>query len=203
MPGTWIALDNPPPFNASTMLLLTDGTVMCQNQNAQEWWRLSPDSNGDYLKGTWTPLAPMRNARLFYASAVLADGRVFVAGGEYNGGGAQVELDAAEIYDPLTNTWSDLPTPGWGYIGDAPCCVLTNGRVLLGDISLNRASVWDPSTNTWTPTGPKEDRSSEETWVLLPDGSVLTAECDNHPNAERYAPDTNTWVSAGQIKPDL
>ena len=33
--GTWTALTNQPTFNASTMLLLTDGTVMCQAEGAQ------------------------------------------------------------------------------------------------------------------------------------------------------------------------
>src|SRR5580693_6500536 len=86
MPGSWQPLANQPTFNASTMLLLTDGTVMAQESNGTAWWRLTPDEWGDYTNGTWSPLAPMIDARLYYASAVLADGRVFVAGGEYNGG---------------------------------------------------------------------------------------------------------------------
>jgi hypothetical protein len=36
--GTWTALTNQPTFKASTMLLLTDGTVMCQAENAISWW---------------------------------------------------------------------------------------------------------------------------------------------------------------------
>ena len=34
------------------------------------------------------------------------DGRVFVAGGEYNGSSNPAELLAAEIYDPVSNTFS-------------------------------------------------------------------------------------------------
>ena len=33
MPGSWQPLANQPAFNASTMLLLTDGTVMGQESN--------------------------------------------------------------------------------------------------------------------------------------------------------------------------
>ena len=44
--GTWTALSNQPTFNASTMLLLTDGTVMCQDENTVHWWRLTPNSAG-------------------------------------------------------------------------------------------------------------------------------------------------------------
>ena len=45
----------------------------------------------------------------------------------------------------------------------------------------------------------KGDRSSEETWVLLPDGSVIVAQCANHPSSERYIIATDTW----QIEPTL
>ena len=104
MPGTWQPLANQPAFNASTMLLLTDGTVMAQEPNATAWWRLTPDEWGDYTNGTWSALAPMTDARLYYASAVLADGRVFVAGGEYNGTSSQVAMSALLIDTATANT---------------------------------------------------------------------------------------------------
>src|ERR1041385_2559326 len=97
----WSTLTNPPPFAASTALLLTDGTVMCQGSNSTDWWQLTPDASGSYVSGTWRQLASMRDPRLYYASGVLASGLVFVAGGEYSGGNTAVELDAAELYDPV------------------------------------------------------------------------------------------------------
>jgi hypothetical protein len=81
MATSWKPLVNQPKFNASTMLLLTDGSVMCQEAGALGWWRLRPDATGSYINGTWSALAPMHLTRLYYASAVLKDGRVFVAGG--------------------------------------------------------------------------------------------------------------------------
>lgn len=200
--GTWQPLSNPPNFGASTMLLLTDGTVMCQESGGNNWWRLTPDSNGDYVNGSWSPLAPMKNTRLYYASAVLRDGRVFVAGGEYSDGGS--ELNAAEIFEPLLNHWTSIPTPqGWSSIGDAPCCVLPDGRLLLGSIDDSATAIYDPDLGTWTPGPNKEDSSSEETWTLLPDETVLTVECRNHPNAEKFVAPAATWVSAGPTPVDL
>jgi hypothetical protein len=67
------------------MLLLTDGTVMCSESDGMHWWRLTPDAYGNFIQGTWSPLASAHHARLYFASAVLPDGRVFVAGGEYEG----------------------------------------------------------------------------------------------------------------------
>ncbi|MDT5357016.1 MAG: hypothetical protein QOJ56_5548 [Mycobacterium sp.] len=201
--GTWTALSNQPTFNASTMLLLTDGTVMCQDENTVHWWRLTPNSAGSYINGTWSALADMHDSRMYYASAVLSDGRVLVAGGEYNGGNVVADLDKAEIYDPVANTWTSIGNPGWGQLGDAVSCLLADGRLLIGNLSDSRTALYNPATNTWTATGNMAARSNEETWTLLPDGSVVTVSCANHPNAERYIPATGKWISAGSTPVEL
>ena len=199
MAGTWQALDSQPSFCASTMLLLTDGSVMCQQENGRQWWKLTPDQFGSYVNGSWSRLSSMRLARMYYASAVLADGRVFVAGGEYNGGTDEVELDAAEIYDPLTDMWSDLPTPaGWTQIGDAAASMLADGRILVGNLQGKQTAIFTPGPDTWAPAADKTGRSNEESWALLSDGTVLTVETFNGQNAEKFVPDSGTWVPAGQ-----
>jgi hypothetical protein len=209
----WTYLKNQPSFSASTMLLLTDGSVMCQESGGKNWWKLVPDAFGDYVNGSWSQLAAMHQTRLYYASAVLADGRVFVAGGEYSDAGG--DTNTAEVYDPTTTGWTGISAPNdatvvppnpprvWPSIGDAPCCVLADGRVLLGSIGTLQTAIYDPKANTWSNAANKNDVSSEETWTLLPDGSVLTAECASHPRAERYVPSKNQWVSAGNAAADL
>ncbi len=84
MAGTWQPLTNQPPFQANTMLLLTDGSVFVNGYLSTQCWKLVPDSDGSYVNGNWVRLADMLTTRLYYASAVLGDGRVFVAGGEYS-----------------------------------------------------------------------------------------------------------------------
>jgi Kelch motif protein len=210
MAGTWQPLANQPGFDASTMLLLTDGTVMCHDEGAAatgtaNWWKLVPDAFGDYRNGTWFQLASGPNSPLFFASAVLKDGRVFVAGGEYNGTNATADLLAAEIYDPLTNLWTTLPTPpGWTQIGDASCCVLPDGRVFLGAIEDNRTAIYDPVSNVWTSAARKLNATSnEETWTLLPDGTILTVDCFGHPQTEKYLIASDTWINVGNTPTDL
>lgn len=199
--GTWTALAQQPTFPVGTMLLLTDGTVMCQSGGSKSWWRLTPDLSGSYINGTWSQLADMHNSRLYYASAVLRDGRVFVAGGEYSDAGS--DTDTAEIYDPATNAWTSIGNPGWGEIGDAAACLLADGRILAGNLVDSRTAIYDPATNSWSSTGNMAARSNEETWTLLPDGSVVTVSCANHPHAERYIPSTGAWISAGQTPVEL
>jgi hypothetical protein len=208
MAGSWQPLANQPTFNASTMLLLTDGTVMCHDEGAgggtPDWWKLTPDAFGDYTQGAWKRLAPMPHAPLFFASAVLRDGRVFRAGGEYDNGDHK-NLLAAEVYDPAADAWTSLPTPdGWTAIGDASCCVFPDGRVLIGSIFDNRTAVYDPAANAWAAAGAKlNDTSDEETWTLLPDGTILTADCFGHPKTEKYLIAQDQWVRAPDTVSDL
>jgi Beta/Gamma crystallin/Kelch motif len=208
--GFWEPLTNQPNFNAGTMLLLTDGTIMCQDEGSDlggspHWWRLTPDVYGNYQVGAWSQLLDGPNSPLYYASAVLADGRVFVAGGEYNGGSNVVDLAKAQIYDPQTNSWNDIGLPmlpngtAWANIGDAPACVLSDGRVLIGFINGRSTAIYDPVSSSWAASANKNDQSSEETWTLLPNGSVLVAECTNHPAAEKFVPSQGGWTSAGSI----
>jgi hypothetical protein len=192
------------------MLLLTDGSVLCHDEpnndtvsGSNRWYKLTPDASGQYETGTWTQLADGTNSPLYFACCVLRDGRVFIAGGEYNGTSARVELLAAEIYDPVApvaKPWASIGTPsGWTQIGDAPSAVLPDGRVLLGDIGSKRSAIYDPVANTWSAVSSSKDdpRCTEETWALLPDQTVLAIECDNQPKAEKYVIAGEKWVSAG------
>jgi len=187
------------------MLLMTDGTVMVQqedgNDASRHWWKLTPDKNGSYVKGTWTQLADMANSRRFYASAVLADGRILVAGGEYSDAGG--DTDKAEIYDSIKNTWTSIGNPGWGQFGDAAACLLSDNRLLAGNLTDAKTALYDPATNSWKAAGSMAARSNEESWALLPDGTVFTVSCANHPNAEKYLPSQDKWVSAGSTPVEL
>ncbi len=202
MAGTWSNIVTAPSFGAGTMLLLTDGDVLVHDETGSNgtrfWWRYSPAANGDYANGTWSQLHDGPTQPLYFVCSVLADGRVFIAGGEYEVGNA-TEQNTVEIYNPVTNSWTSInPPAGWTEIGDAPSAVLPDGRVLVGDINSQRAAIYDPVAGTWTATPNKDDtRGTEETWVLLPDGSVLALECDRRPRAEKYIPAANSWVTAG------
>jgi hypothetical protein len=202
MPGRWIPLQNQPKFAASTMLLLTDGTVMCQESGGVRWYKLTPNINGDYVAGSWTALAPMINTRLYYASAVLRDGRVIVGGGEYSNAGT--ETNHCELYDPVTDTWTAVAPPaGWTNMGDAACTLLPDGRLLVGYYNGTKTALYDPASGAWSAGPSKGDSASEETWTLLPDATVLTVQCSNRPHAEKYLASANKWVPAGTLPVDL
>jgi hypothetical protein len=177
---------------------MTDGTVMVHEYNTPNWWRLSPDNKGSFLNGTWSKLGsmPSNYAPLYFASAVLADGRVLVEGGEYNFL-SQDETNLGAIYNPVTNKWNAMQPPdGWANVGDAAATVLPSGRFLMGNLFTSASALLDPKTLKWTPTGAgKQDRFAEEGMTLLPDGTVLIVDALAAPNAEKYY--KGQWISAG------
>src|SRR5262245_2000020 len=107
--STWTPLTHLAPSSIQLMMQLTDGTVLVQSYNGQTWMKLTPDATGSYINGTWSLLAPSPTPRLYFASQVLTDGRVFVVGGEYSGPGLLANWsNTGEIYDPVANTWSSI-----------------------------------------------------------------------------------------------
>ena len=202
-------LVNQPPDGAGIGLLLTDGTVMFQGNGCSDWWKLSPDISGSYVKGKWKQAAslPSGYSPLYFASAVLADGRVVIEGGEYSNCGGQFTLtNQGAIYDPKADKWTMLKPPkGWKYTGEPPSVVLPDGRYLLANKLDKRLAALDPKTLKWTAmsSAGKSDFNAEEGWTLLPDGSVLTFDVKNAPHSEIYDPAAQKWASAGSTIVDL
>jgi hypothetical protein len=203
--GTWLPLANLAPGDTGTMLLLSDGTVMIQGglQFANKtWYGLTPDPFGSYLDATWSQLASMSLERLDFPSNVLSDGRVLVLGGEYTGPSNEwTRTNTGEIYDPTTDAWApiqDFPKP---YLGDDPTEVLPGGTVLAGSPTDYNTYIYDPLSGNWSfaANKPLSDSSGEETWVKLPDDSILSYDVWADGGAERYVPSENQWVATGSV----
>lgn len=205
------------------MLLLSDGTVMVQGGNSgggqtTNWYKLTSDSTGGYTNGQWTTLASMHYPRDYYASDVLTNGMVFVAGAEYGLGTTN-----AELYNPFTDFWAIIPIPsgiitennvvstnsGGNNAGfsDSGSVVLNNGKVLV--FPVNPATngvdaVYDPAANNWTTTAIQVAGSSEDeaSTVKLPDDSILVID-GGAQTSERYLPSSNTWTNDGEVQDSL
>jgi hypothetical protein len=210
MAGGWHELTAAAPFSqgAGTEMLMTDGTVLVQDycSAASNWYKLTPDKTGSYLNGTWSAIAPMPSnyGPLYFASAVLPDGKLIVNGGEYQFC-VGAETNQGAIYDPVANTWSAVSPPsGWGEIGDGQSIVLSNGTYMIGNCCYNTQALYSEGSSTWTVVGTgKHDDNSEEGWTLLRNGQVLTADVIQAPNSELFNPQTNSWSSAGTIPVNL
>ena len=215
---TWQPLNNQPTFSPGAVLLLTDGTVLahsepncltCTSTDYSSWYKLTPDSSGSYVNGTWSQVAsPTGYAPLYFGSVVLPDGRVVVEGGEYDCSSGTCNAawtNKGAIYDPVKNVWTSVAPPtGWTTIGDAQSVILPNGTYMQANCCTKDEALFNPTNLTWTPTGKgKFDIHDEEGWTLLPNGKVLTVDAyvfqydATGTNSEIYTPSTGSWASAG------
>jgi hypothetical protein len=179
----------------SAMWLMQDGSVLANLYGQKQLVALRPDKKGSYANGTWSPHGRLHLEKLFFASAVLPDGRLVACGGEEIGPNnyenqRQSESNVCEIYDFFNDAATEavqFPAPaGWTSIGDAPSVVLNDGTFMMGNSSLafsNNVALLDATHLTWTfGTG---DGYQEETWTLLQTGDVITTSCTNR-TSERY-----------------
>jgi WD40 repeat protein len=141
----------------------------------------------DPATGQWSPTGSIQVPRSSPAIALLADGKVLVAGG---GNRCSRMWNTAELYDPATGEWT-LTDPMNAARQSAAAVRLTDGRVLVaGGIgaspfaSLATAELYDPESGTWAATGSMwnrrywtfEDMAALDNFLsLLPDGRVFTA----------------------------
>ncbi|MDQ2814422.1 MAG: hypothetical protein M3Z75_21805 [Actinomycetota bacterium] len=214
----WTPLKSPPPFGTpGTMLLESDGTVLVHDEpdnnttgGSNAWYKLTPDSSGSYVNGTWSQIASMPAAYspLYFASAILPDGRMIVEGGEYIGENPAWS-NQGEIYSPVTNAWKPVaPPPGWTNIGDAASDVLANGTFMLQqpcqtcitnpDLTVDDALL-NARTLKWTviPGTGKNDPNDEEGWTLEPNGQLLTVDAWIPAATQLFNPATKSWSFAG------
>jgi len=215
-----------------TCVLLTNGDVMCHEYASPNWHRRRPDNTGSYLNGKWDspPITPMPNGTdsssvtsgsttitcapcaygpTYFATEVLADGKVVVIGGEYNGidGNAQVETNIGFLYDPATDSSStQLTEPfGTGNIGDDLSVILENKTMLIANINNTNMASFDESTLTFSALNPigKVDKNGEEGWTNLPNNRVLAVDANVSNSYEIYDAATNSWGNSGSTPVNL
>ena len=154
-------------------------------------------------RGAWTTVPTIPTPRHYATLSRLPDGRQLLAGG-FSAGGPS---DAADIYNPATNTWS-AAAPMLLSRSDPMAVVLGDGRVLVfggEDAGLNalaHAELYDPAANTWTATGSMNHARVRPTAHRLSNGKVLVAGGYSRTGgpisflntAEVYDPATGLWT---------
>jgi hypothetical protein len=162
-----------------------------------------PDQATRYLDaagtGTWSLVAVRKGGWRASGTSVLYDeGRVLVAGG---GPGDLPALSTAEVIDLRE------PAPAWRFT--APMSIgrrhlnatlLPDGKVLVTggtsgagfnnvDTPVYSAESWDPKSETWTTLASMQSiRIYHSFALLLPDGRVLSAGGNGHPETEVFSP---------------
>jgi galactose oxidase len=124
--------------------------------------RYVPSSRNSYLidinshQAVVTKIAPMIYPRAFANGVVLPNGQVFVSGGLDNGKAFSDagNVKAAELFDPATATWRELPPAATPRPYHSIALLLPDGRVLTGGgglCSKTACSVNHPDIEIYSP----------------------------------------------------
>lgn len=123
----------------------------------------TPSSHNSYIidinSGTAvvTKVAPMKYPRNYSNGVVLPNGQVFVAGGSDNAKGFSDDgaIKAAELFDPASNTWRELPPGKNPRPYHSIVLLLADGRVLVGGGGLcsssDNCAVNHPDVEIYSP----------------------------------------------------
>jgi hypothetical protein len=189
-----------------TANVLPDGRVLvCGGVNAGTV--LATTELYDPATGTFSAGAPMNVPRQLHRAVTLADGRVLVLGGT-DSSASPVALESAEVYDPVSGTWSVTGSMTTGR--NVPAAVLLeDGRVLVAGgapgagASETTCELYDPATGTFAAAAAMDGPRAYAGATRLADGRVLVAGgssgATSWNDAEVYDPTTDTWVPAGTL----
>lgn len=151
---------------------------------------------------------PQAAGRQRHSATLLADGRVFIAGGtSYDATSSTWRLVlTTEIFDPVTETFASGPDLLEGR-SDPAATLLPDGRVLLvggyrqDATRLLTAELWDPSTNGISSGGnvPATDMVLPKA-VTLADGRALIVHPSLGQSGEVFDPATGQFSGVGPFQ---
>lgn len=203
-----------------TATLLPDGKVLIaggRQGGSSDPQSLASAELYDPDTRTFTPTGDMTVARRWHTATLLNNGRVLIVGG-FENSPPLYGLASAELYDPLTGTFTATSNRTVGWFGPT-ATLLPDGKVLvssaLGCPCVSRAyyseewaaEAYDPRTGTFTRTDTTASSNFfyYHTASLLPDGTVLIAGGTDHDggfllaSTGIYDPGTGTLASTGNM----
>lgn len=166
---------------------------------------------------SWTASGTLGETLISPTATLLQSGKVLLTGGNNVPSSAGPSGAGANVYDPLTGTWSPTGLMGTEQYGlsEQTATLLANGEVLVAGgetffipptgADQAKSELYDPSTNTWSPTGSMSVPRFQHTATLLPSGQVLVAGGYTGvwhtpvASAELYDSATGTWSNTGSM----
>ena len=164
----------------------------------------------DPSSDSWTAAGALANGRSGHTATLLASGKILVTGGTNSNGGYGPPIASAELYDPVSNTWSAAASLNTARF-EHTATLLPSGKVLVAggqgnSGTLASTELYDPVANSWTAAPNLTIARSYHTATALPSGKVLLAAGTSNgsssaeiSNPDLYDPTTNTIAVASSL----
>ncbi|HEY3107828.1 MAG TPA: galactose oxidase-like domain-containing protein, partial [Chloroflexota bacterium] len=177
---TFTDVPNPSQMFCAGQAMLGDGRLLVAGgHTGVAGYGIKDVSIFDPFTRTWTRAADMHVARWYPTVTTLRDGRVLVTGGTSE---VNVPSLTPEIYDPATNTWTELTGASLD-VGEYPeMHPLQDGRVFLSVAPDGQSRILDPATQSWSLVG-GVTRAPYGPSVVYRPGKVMVAGGDPDPRA--------------------
>jgi hypothetical protein len=150
-----------------------------------------PDANRfDPVSKTWIPENSMTYARWYPTATSLGDGRVLVTSGSTTC--VTCIADIPEIYNPSTNTWTQLPGAQLSMPLYPHMFLLPDGRILYASSTeaTIQTQVLNLNTQTWSMVDPVAVNGGSS--AMYRPGKILKSGSPGAPNRIPVAPSTST-----------
>ena len=129
---------------------------------------------------SWRAAAPMSIPRYVHQAALLANGRVLVAGGWSATSNTDASKASVEIYDPAANRWATAGSLVAARAEFVMVRLLDDRLLAVAGVGrsyrlVDSAEIYDPAIGTWQSTGKLAEVKMWPAAVVLADGRVLLA----------------------------
>lgn len=215
--GTWSPVPPPatPRATDHTATELLDGKVLVVggvSAGEESKGAITTAELYDPVANRWTPAGSLGVPRQYHQATRLADGRVLVTGGYFEG----KLVAAAEVFDPKTTTWNPAGAMGVARMGHTATLlpsgkVLAAGGLVFGEdarLSFARsAELFEPATLTWARVAEMPAPRAEHSATVLADGGVLLTGGQGSAgrivaalrDALLYDPSTGAWATVPHL----
>ncbi len=96
-------------------------------------------------------ISPMQYSRWYLSATILPTGSIFVNGGATQGDADTSSVYAAEMFDPLTQTWTTLPSAQVGRRYHSVSLLLPDGRVWTAGTTIGLSPPGELRTEIYSP----------------------------------------------------